>query len=84
MSKVIIRHEIGKWLQTYRTPYWAYLSQEAIPETVPGSLAPSCSDCDASCFLWAAQCLALVDLALEGGEVSLMGEQHLGLKCFVI
>ena len=68
----------------YRADDAMFLQQEAIPENVPGSLVPSCSDCDASCFLRAAQCLALAGLALEGGEVSLMGEQHLGLKCFVI
>ena len=61
-----------------------FLPQEVcIPENVPGSLAPACSYCDASCFLWA-QRLALAGLALEEGEAAPMGEQHLGLKYFVV
>ena len=58
-------------------------ARRSLPENGPGSPTPSCSYCDASCFL-SAQRLASPALALGGAEVSLMGEQHLGLKYFVI
>ena len=58
-------------------------ARRSLPENGPGSPTPSCSYCDASCFLLA-QRLASPAPVLGGAEASLMGEQHLGLKYFVI
>ena len=58
-------------------------ARRSLPENGPGSPTPSCSYCDASCFL-SAQRLASPAPVLGAAEASLMGEQHLGLKYFVI